>query len=114
MASKMLKRKAGAAAAGLCLLGGLSGLAAPAQAATYLGGTNLYAACIASYPGGYNHSVYTVYPHNAYSWRCAWSSGGNRYWDYFDMNGVCRWQYGRGAYAVTWNSSSPTSWRCYR
>lgn len=111
-----LGRLLGAAivAASLCL----SLAAVPvASAATQLGGTSLIGACKAFWwdvPG--TARVYTYAPHDAGTWVCTWKSQLDGRWvtTGFDMNRVCRWQYGAGAYARALDWSNKYSWRCFR
>lgn len=87
--------------------------AQPAHAASRLGGLNLQGNCLTN--SGWEHYL-TVNASNAYSWRCnyrhrkttAWISKG------FDMNAVCRWQYGSGAWASVSDTKNAYSWSCYR
>jgi hypothetical protein len=91
--------------------------AAPAQAGqTYLGQLRLYDYCAAKYkawPG--TMRVYTVWPHDAGTWRCSFNAKGIGWVTVgFDMNAVCRWQYRWDAYARSYNWSSGGSWQCFR
>lgn len=112
-----LRRRLSALAVAFMICVGLGAIAAPsATAATYLGGVNLKAACGALNPGYPSTAyVYTVAPHDAGTWRCSLKGfTGGWYTVGFDMNRVCRWHYGSGAYAVALNWSDKYSWRCYR
>lgn len=84
---------------------GISVVGAPiADAAATLGGANVT---------GYCNSVKGTpslrLDNSAYGWRCATWYG----YESVDMNAVCRWQYGQGAYAGLVNNTW-TGWRCYR
>jgi len=84
--------------------------AAPASAATQLGGVSMQQACNQQYPGmGLTATVTNA--SSAYSWRCRspWGYSGQ-----INVNSACANQYGAGAYSNALNPSDPYSWRCFR
>lgn len=116
--SRWLRRAAVLLAASAVSVGGLQVASAPtASAATKLGGVNLYHFCKSQIiTRDSTVRVYTVSPHNAYSWRCSFRTTTNNAPQIvgFNMNYICNWTYRGGAWAKTSEPSSPTSWRCYR
>ncbi|MEU0884075.1 hypothetical protein ABZ345_36235 [Lentzea sp. NPDC005914] len=96
------------------MLGALSAAvltAAPAQAATELGGVDMQRGCGSNY---WHAEVY--YPNqHVFGWRCThvYSSGYVGVAD-IDVNAVCASQYGTGAYSGYLDYYNPYSWRCYR
>jgi hypothetical protein len=108
--ARRLRRAAVVALGSLGLtLGGLA-TAAPASAATIIGGIDIAQQCRVQEWRPLEARL--LDPHNAYSWRCYSPYTGNLY--SVDMNAACRNQYGSGAYAVVLNGSDPYSWRCAR
>lgn len=84
------------------------GGAAPAHAATQLGGVNFNAWCATIGSVWYATNISLTTP---YGWRCT-----NNYTHILlsiDVNRVCSRTYGAGAYAGL-VSYSPYGWKCYR
>lgn len=99
-----------ALAAALFVIGSLL-FAAPAQAATDVGGLDLSRYCrTALAPNWYASTVNAADP---YGWRCRTASGASLGIGYGGFSEACRIQYGRSAYAVLAYRSS-YGWRCYR
>jgi hypothetical protein len=107
--NQLTRRLSLTAAAGLLAATATAVGAAPALAATDLGGINVQAYCSTNYPGS---SAQLVAPYDASSWRCFVPSP-NGIWVAVNMNLACIQQYGSGAYAAA-GSGNPYSWRCWR
>jgi hypothetical protein len=98
---------------------GLGATAAPASAATRLGGVNLGSYCQRTVSPG-NASVPYLVENHARGWRCVDSRWmGIRFgWATYqvrgmDLNHACRLQYGGNAYAVL-EQNHARGWACYR
>lgn len=115
--ARLTRWAASVAASAILSSGAVMAAAPPAAAATYLGGIDLWSYCAAKYnevPG--TLSVFTVWPHDAGSWRCQFRDRTGYVWRTvgFDMYAACRWQYGRSdAYARSYDWSNPRSWQCF-
>ena len=99
------------AAASIALAAGSISFAAPAHAASDIGGLNITAACKAIFGSAW--SATTSNPSNPYSWRCVKPGSSISLGDRASMSTVCRSNYGAGAYAVL-TYYSAYGWRCYR
>lgn len=112
--SRSVTSKIATSAISILLVVGSIGIAAqPAHAASRLGGLNLLGNCLTN--SGWEHYL-TVNARNAYSWRCNYRQRSTTAWvvKSFDMNAVCRWQYGAGAWASASDTRNAYSWSCYR
>lgn len=84
--------------------------AAPASAATRLGGMDLGRVCAVQNNDSW--WVPTLVAQNAYGWRC-YNDKVHQFRSIY-LNGGCRILYGGAAWASTSNSASPYAWSCYR
>ncbi len=109
----MFKRRKSvlALATSLVLAAGSMALAAPAHAASDIGGLNITGYCKANF--GTQWSAITVNASDPYGWRCVKPGSSIAISGKAAMNDVCYSNYGAGAYAVLTYSSS-YGWRCYR
>jgi hypothetical protein len=91
-------------------LGSSLATAAPASAATIIGGVDMQRACTKQYPG-MGLTAVVLDGNNAYSWKCRspWGYTGG-----INVNAACGEQYGGGAYSTVLNPRDPYSWRCVR
>jgi hypothetical protein len=94
-------------------VGGVAIAAAPASAATRLGGINMQAACDDQYPG--QGRIAKIRTWNVYGWKCVTgvvpvADGDISTWR------QCQNQFGwnRGVYSNYTNYNDPYSWGCYR
>lgn len=94
----------------IAVAGGVAVSAAPASAATRLGGIDMMRVCAVQ--NGSNWWVPYLVAQNAYGWRC-WNDR-TRESRGIDLNWGCRILYGNGAWASTSNPNSPYAWSCYR
>jgi len=90
--------------------GGILATAAPASAATRLGGIDMMRVC--AIENGSSWWVPYLVSQNAYGWRCYNDQIGQSRG--IDLNWGCRILYGGSAWASTSNPSSPYAWSCYR
>ncbi|WP_117212170.1 hypothetical protein [Allorhizocola rhizosphaerae] len=86
----------------------IAATAAPAQAATIIGGINVDRQCKVQHGSAFTAVVLDT--RNAYSWRCHYSG----YLYGVDMNSACINQYGGGAFSVLLDPGNAYSWRCAR
>jgi len=95
----------------LFVFASLLAVAAPAQAATDLGGVSVWSGCNAQWPG----SETALIANNVYGWKCRfWSTLGPVYFD-VDLSKQCKAQYNNTkAYAAYNDYNNPYSWRCRR
>jgi hypothetical protein len=88
-------------------------LAAPAQAATQLGGLSVSSACYYQW-GASTYPTIVGVNGGAYNWRCRLDLGGTSSYFTINFNQECNRAYGGGAWASPLNASDPYSWRCWR
>ena len=99
------------AAASIALAAGTIASAAPAYAASDIGGLNITAFCKANFGSAW--SATTNNPSSPYSWYCVKPGSSIAIGGTPGMNDVCYSNYGAGAYAVL-TYYSAYGWRCYR
>jgi hypothetical protein len=99
------------AAASIIFAAGTMAFAAPAHAASDIGGLDITGFCKANLGSAW--SATTVNTSDPYGWRCVKPGSSIAISGQAGMNDVCYSNYGAGAYAVLTYSSS-YGWRCYR
>jgi hypothetical protein len=99
------------AATSIVLAAGSMTLAAPAYAASDVGGLDISRFCRAAL--GSNWYATTTNPSDPSSWRCRTASGASLLVGVSGLHNTCRIQYGNSAVAVL-TYYSAYGWRCYR
>ena len=99
----------GAVAAGILFIAAMSFSPAPAEAQV-IGGLDLVQACAVNH-GGDGWWVPYLVSNDAFGWRC-YNDQLRLHDNGFDMNAVCRTQYGLPAKAHAFNKNDPSSWVC--
>ena len=110
-----MRKKLKAMAVGLALVAGslfgATALAAPAHAATNLGGVSVWNACV--YQNG-TPSYVVLVQNNVMGWRCQYHGGWNAVYMGVNLTQECRRVHGSSAYAAYLDYNNPYSWRCWR
>lgn len=89
----------------------LATLAAPAHAATRLGGVSMYNACQRQWPGS---NVALIAPYNVMDWKCAFNGSLGASFMGINVNLQCKQQYNNSnAYAAYSDFNNAYSWSCY-
>lgn len=86
------------------------GVAAPASAATNLGGLSVAQAC--AHQRGTSETV--LVENNATGWRCHYFGGWNYINQSVNLSAECARVHGAGAYAAYLDYNNPYSWRCFK